>query len=202
MTRTTKAKQGTGRKGAKRSTSGERGKIGNDAVKAATGKTWPVWFSALDKAGCKDQDHKMIVAATAKVAPGTGGWWCQMVAVEYERERGLRRMNEKTDGFALSVSRTLPVPISRLYKAWTDTRTRRRWLADPDYTLRKSTRNKSLRITWVDGKTNLNVYFWNKGAAKSQVSVNHDKIADKRDVQRLKSYWAESLDALKALMAG
>lgn len=152
----------------------DRGKVGDDAVKAAT----------------------------CKVAPKTSGWWRQMVKVEYERARGLRKLNQKTDGFALSASRTLPVPIGTLYKAWSEARTRKRWLADPDYTLRKATRDKSLRITWVDGETNVNVYFWDKGAAKSQVSVNHDKLAGPRDVTRLKAYWRKNLDRLAALLKG
>ncbi len=185
-----------------RQTAGERGKIGDAAVKQATGKSWPQWFTALDKASCKGKDHKTIVKATGKLAPETGGWWRQMVAVEYERERGLRKMNEKVGGFALGVSRTLPVPIGRLYKAWTDARTRKRWLADPAFTVRKSTPNKSMRITWVDGKTNLNVYFWVKGTAKSQVSVNHDKLRSKRDVERLRTYWRTNLDALAELLTG
>jgi hypothetical protein len=180
----------------------ERGKIGDDAVTKATGKTWAQWFTGLDKAGCKGKDHKAIVAATGKVSSKTSGWWRQMVTVEYERARGLRKMHEKAGGFAVGGSRTLSAPIGKVYKAWTDKRMRNRWLADPDFTVRKATRDKSMRITWVDGKTSVNVYFWKKGAGKTLVTVDHVKLPAARDVKRLKLYWSDNLDALKALLSG
>ena len=36
--------------------------ISSDAVKKATGKTWPQWIKLLDAAGCRTMDHKQIVA--------------------------------------------------------------------------------------------------------------------------------------------
>ncbi|MHC4845830.1 MAG: SRPBCC family protein [Planctomycetota bacterium] len=186
----------------KNKTAAQRGKISDDAVKSATGRSWAQWFAALDKAGCKGKDHKAIVAAVGKVSSKTSGWWRQMVTVEYERARGLRKLHEKAGGFAVGASRTLPVPIGKLYKAWSDDRTRERWLADTDIVIRKATREKSMRITWVDGKSSVNVYFWDKGPGKSQVTIDHEKLPSQRDVKRLKLYWSDNLDALKALLSG
>ena len=66
--------------------------------------------------------------------------------------------------------------------------------------MRTAVPNKSMRITWPDG-TSVEVYFVAKGASKSQVAVQHRKLADKPSVERLKEYWAERLGALQALLA-
>src|SRR4029079_5290011 len=83
-----------------------------------------------------------------------------------------------------------------------DTRARRAWLPDSDFTVRKATANKSLRITWVDGKTNLDVNFSAKGDDRSQVAVEHGKLAGVKDVAKKKAYWAEALDRLKRHLEG
>jgi hypothetical protein len=36
------------------------GRIGDEAVRAKTGKTWSQWFDILDKAGAKRISHKEI----------------------------------------------------------------------------------------------------------------------------------------------
>src|SRR4051812_6895798 len=120
--------------------------IGDDAVRARTGKSWAEWFALLDDAGAKEMNHKQITAILD--AQGMDGWWCQMVTVGYEQERGLRQKHQKGDGFEAGVSRTFAVPLAALYAAWHDEKVRRRWLGDCPLTIRKATKDKSLRITW------------------------------------------------------
>jgi hypothetical protein len=43
--------------------------------------------------------------------------------------------------------------------------------------------------------------FTTRGAAKSQVAVQHGKLADRAAATRMKQYWAERLDALKEVLA-
>ena len=43
------------------------------------------------------------------------GWWSQMVAVEYERARGLRARHETPEGYQVSVSKTISVSVKKLY---------------------------------------------------------------------------------------
>src|SRR5689334_305031 len=117
------------------------------AVQAKTGKTWPDWFAVLDKAGAQQMTHPQIAAYLAS-EHGVPGWWCQMVTVGYERARKLRAKGQMADGYAISVSRTLAVPVAKLYRAWHDPRTRARWLADAPFAIRKATPDKSLRVTW------------------------------------------------------
>jgi len=121
-------------------------------------------------------------------------WWQQMVAVTYEQARGLRDIGEKPAGYEISVSRTIAAPVNRAFKAWSDDQTRKRWLRE-DFTVRKSTANKTLRINWPDG-TDLVVAFYPKGE-KSQVVAQHAKLKDAKSAARMKKFWGEALDRLK-----
>jgi hypothetical protein len=170
------------------------------AVQAKTGKTWGEWLDCLDAEGAQGLDHKGIVAILDQ-RYGIPGWWCQMVTVGYEQARGLRDKHQKADGYSVSANRTLAVPIATLYAAWADETDRRRWLQDPAVHVRKATPNKSLRLTWVDGKTTVDVNLYARGDDKSQVQVQHSKLADPDEAARLKTYWAAQLDRLAALLS-
>src|SRR5215467_13039500 len=100
----------------------------DEAVKAKTGKVWAEWFKILDKAGAKKMPHKEI-ALYLYEKQKLPAWWCQMVAVGYEQERGLRQKFQKCDGeFSASRSRTMAAPLAKAYAAWTDEKLRNRWL--------------------------------------------------------------------------
>jgi uncharacterized protein YndB with AHSA1/START domain len=172
--------------------------ISDAAVKAATGKTWPQWFSLLDKAGAKKMNHREIVAVLNKKYK-VGSWWQQMVTVSYEQSRGLRQLHQKPDGFEISRGKTIAAPMAKLFDAWQDAALRRRWLGE-DIHIRKATPGKYLRITWADGESNVNVDFIGKGPRKTQISVQHGKLPDAKAAAAQKSYWEEKLDSLRALL--
>ncbi len=128
------------------------------------------------------------------------GWWAQTVTVGYERIKGLRAIGQRRDGgFEASKSKTFTVPLARLYRAWSDARTRTRWLPGVDLTIRTATRNKSMRITWPD-RTSVALGFAGKSAGKSQVAIQHQKLPDKPAATRMKEFWAERLAALGAVL--
>src|SRR5471030_326615 len=92
----------------------------DEGIKAKTGKGWAAWFAALDKKGAAAKDHAAITALLRRDF-GIPPWYSQMVTVSYERARGLRAMNQKCDGqFSVSVTRVMPVPLSRLFAIATD----------------------------------------------------------------------------------
>src|SRR5207247_11152697 len=148
-----------------KSSSGKR--MSDMAVFRATGKKWNEWFTILDKAGAEKMNHQEIVAILSKKR-GVGLWWQQMVTVTYERARGLRKVHQRPDGYSISRSKTVPVPIAKLYRAWVEPRLRGKWLSDSKFTVRKATTKRSMRITWIDGKTTIETMFYPKAAAKSQ----------------------------------
>ncbi|RMF62007.1 MAG: hypothetical protein D6743_12730 [Calditrichaeota bacterium] len=174
--------------------------ISDEAVRAKTGKNWQEWFALLDSVNASEMSHKEI-ARYLYEKQDVPGWWAQMVTVGYEQARGLRQKNQSCDGdFQVGCSKTISVPLSALYEAWQDERQRRAWLADPDFTVRKATQDKSMRITWVDGRSSVSVYFYAKGENKSQVVVDHTKLADQEEVEVKRAYWAHNLGQLKQLL--
>jgi len=64
------------------------------------------------------------------------------------------------DGFQKSKTETIRVKLSKAFQGWVNSGIREKWLADPNFSIQKVNEDKSLRITWVDGKTSLDVYFY------------------------------------------
>ena len=164
-------------------------------IKERTGCTWERWVKALDYAQAYTWTHREI-AQHVHQKYKVPGWWAQAVTVGYERIKGLRAVGQRRDGsFEANKSRTFSVPLVRLYRAFHDARTRAQWLPGVDLTVRTATRGKSMRITWPD-RTSVAVGFSGRGQGKSQVAVQHEKLADRAAQVRMKQYWAERLDAL------
>ena len=112
------------------------------------------------------------------------------MTVGYERAKGLPAKHQVARGWSVSSTKTIGVPVTSLFLAWKDPKKRAAWLKDHRFTVRKATAPKSMRITWVDGKTNVDVGFHPKGPKKSTVAVQHDKLASAKDVERKRAYWA------------
>lgn len=168
----------------------------SDAViQKKTGCTWEKWVWALDAAGAAEMSHRAI----AEIVHGTykvPDWWTQAVTVGYERIKGLREIGQRRSGeYEASRSRTLPVPMARLYQAFASARIRKRWLPDVKVTVRKATPERSIRMTWEDG-TSVEVWFVKKGEAKSTAQVTHRKLTSQKEVAVRKAFWGERLSAL------
>ena len=169
------------------------------AVKAKTGKNWKDWFSILDKAGARKMNHQEIVKLVSEKYD-VGPWWQQMVTVTYEQARGLREKHQKPEGYQISVSRTVNTPVARLYKSFANAKSRSSWLPEDGLMVRTATRDKSMRLTWNDNKTSLEINFYPKDADKSQVVVQHSKLPDARSSARMKTYWGKALNRLRAAL--
>ena len=172
-------------------------KIGNEALREKTGKTWAEWFVVLDKAGAKERSHQEIVALLKE--HGVGQWDGQMVTVGYEQERGVRVPHQKSDGFEISVSKTVNVAVGVAFMLFEDAKMRKRWMKDPAFEIRKATSNKRILINWLDG-TNVVTDFYSKGTNKTQVVVQQSKIQSAKAAEKQKRYWSEQLDALKNIV--
>lgn len=175
--------------------------MSDEAVLAKTGKTWKQWFSLLDKAGARKMSHQDIVKYL-HTNEGVGPWWQQMVTVTYEQARGLREVHQKPGGFEISVSRTVSASLAKLYKAFANEKERSSWLGESGVEIRKATPNKTMRVSWNDGKTSLSVYFAAKGDRKSQVVVQHSKLKDAKAAAKMKTYWSRAFDRLTEHLIG
>ncbi len=169
--------------------------IGADAVRAATGRDWNQWLKVLDAAGAPDMTHKQI-AAWLHEKRKLPGWWAQMITVGYEQARGRRVKHQKTGGFEVGASRMIAAAMKPTFDAWKSPARRARWLPGESISIRKANPGKSIRITWTDN-SNVVVNFWNKGASKTQVVVQHGKLPDAKAAARIKKFWGTRLDALR-----
>jgi hypothetical protein len=175
----------------------------DEAIRERTGRGWEQWFDALDDWGAADRPHREIsrwLAGELGLEPLA--WNVQAVAVGYERARGGRAVGEREDGFAVSVSTTVAVPVERLYDAFADEDARRTWLRDATLGERTATRPKSTRYDWADGASRVQVTFAAKGVDKSTVVLSHERLADAGEAERMKAYWRDRLDALKSQLTG
>jgi hypothetical protein len=168
----------------------------SDAViKEKTGCNWALWVAALDYAHAAEMTHGER-AALINTKWKVGGWYSQMVAVGYERIKGLRAKGQRLDGtYEASKSRTYNVPVKKLFDAWKDSKIRTRWLSEPGVKVRTATPPKTMRIGMSDGSI-VAVSFMPKGESKSAVALAHTKLRSKEEVNRLKAVWTERLDAL------
>jgi uncharacterized protein YndB with AHSA1/START domain len=169
--------------------------MSDEAVKSKTGKDWAEWFSVLDAAGAQDMSHKEIVAYLVEHYQ-VGPWWQQMVTVTYEQARGLRQKHEMPQGYQISRSKTFHLPVEVVFDAWYTEDRRAAWLPDPRITIRKVNSQKSIRATWIDGQTSLDISFYPKGPERTQVTVQHSKLSNAEQADEMKRYWSEALDRL------
>jgi len=125
----------------------------DQAIRDRTGRGWEEWFDLLDEWGATERSHRQIarwVAEQQGVEPLA--WNVQAVAGSYELARGLRAVGEKPEGFAITASKTVAVPVERLYDAFVDESLRERWLPGGKLGERTATKPKSARFDWATAR--------------------------------------------------
>lgn len=175
--------------------------ITDKAVLPQTGKTMEEWFAVLDKKNAFDISHKEIFAMTGKIKGlmNLNEWNRNLFTTSYEWHKGIKERGEKGSGIEISVSKTVNVQVSILYDAFANESRRINWLKEK-LSIRKLTENKSARVTWSDGKTSLSIDFYDKGAVKSQIVIQHLKIENAERAAELKAFWLQRVAALKAYL--
>jgi hypothetical protein len=172
--------------------------MSDSAVSKQTGRNWSEWVRALDAVDASTMAHRDIAKYVSSL--GVPSWWTQTVTVGYERIRGLRVRGQRRDGsFEANKSRTFAVPVETLFKAFSNARTRSKWLPIKAK-VRTASANKTMRLTWPD-QTLVQLSFMAKGDWKSMVTVQHEKLRDKATATNLTAWWGERLDALAEILA-
>jgi uncharacterized protein YndB with AHSA1/START domain len=86
--------------------------------------------------------------------------------------RGGRLVAQHADGFRITASKTVAVPVGRLFDAFADASLRERWLPGVEVRERTATKPRSARFDWADGESRVHVTFAPKGEARSRVAVD------------------------------
>jgi len=173
-------------------------RVSDEAVVRRTGRPWDEWFAILDRWGATGRSHAEI-ARYLNEEQGVPGWWAQTVTVGYERARGLREKYEHADGYSVGASKTIAMGVDELSSAFLDEPERQRWLPGSPLRLRTATPARSARFDWEDGSSRVSVYFSSKGDSKSVVTVQHERLTDAEEAERMRRFWRERLAALAAL---
>ena len=176
-------------------------KTSDEKIRQRTGRGWEEWFGLLDEWGAEERPHREIARWLAEQQEAHPlAWNVQAIVSSYELTRGLREVGEKDDGFAITVSRTVAVPVERLYDAVVSDTARADWLPDGRLSERTATRPKSARFDWNGGDTRVHVTFLAGGEAKSRVALEHRRLPDAGEADRMKTYWRQRLGALKSAL--
>ena len=75
-----------------------------------------------------------------------------------------------------------------------------RWLDGQKLRMSKATKHKSMRMRWSDG-TPVEANFYAKGPSRSQVHLQHRKLASRAEAERLRAFWAGCLVRLGKVVA-
>lgn len=168
-------------------------------VTNATGRPWLDWFKLLDAWGAAARPHPEIARWLVEQHE-VGGWWAQSITVAYEQARGLRSPGERPDGWSISASKTISVPVSRIFEAFHDDDVRRQWLGNADLRLRTATPPRTARYDWEDGSTRVNIGFTKIADDKSRVALQHERLPDADSAEEMKAWWRQRLIALQELL--
>jgi hypothetical protein len=172
--------------------------MSTDQPRPTTGVDRAFWFAELDAWGAAGRPYREI-ADWLTGEQGLSAWWAQKLIVEYEEARGLRDRGARRDGtFSAGASRTVAAPVERVFEAFTDAIARERWLPGVAVEVRAA-QPKVVRLGWPDG-TRVQAQLDAKGADRTMVAVEHQRLPDAALVPTMRTYWQERLEALRSLL--
>jgi hypothetical protein len=169
-------------------------------VRQNTGKGWREWFRILDAWGAKERRHTDIVRYLLE-QHDVPGWWAQAITTGYERSRGIRAKHQTLDGFfQVSVSKTFPIGVGKLFKLFASEPQRVKWLERGMLKVRTTLKERSIRFDFRGGTSRVVVYFDPKDRNKTTVTVQHERLPDARAVEEMRALWKEHLKRLAKVL--
>lgn len=170
-------------------------------VLEVTGRDWPDWYALLDAWGAAGRTHRDI-ARWLREEHGVPSWWSQELTVRYERASGRRQPGQQADGFTISVTRTIGVPVGVAWDAWMDGTRRATWLPDLVIAVRRATPPRTARFDVDPGPGRLLVTLATTVEARTALTITHERLPDAAAAADAKAAWAARLDGLRAALEG
>lgn len=166
-----------------------------EAILNGTGKPWEEWLKLLDDVKATSWTHTHIAKHIVDNFD-VSGWWAQGIAIGYEYERGMRKPGMTSDGFAANASKTLNLPVEKVWKLFGDDALRAQWL-DPTLIEKTSaTEPKTFNAKWLADDSRVSVNFTSKGDNKSSFGIQHRRLPDQDSIPVMKAFWKERIAAL------
>lgn len=192
----------------------------DEAIRAATGKTFAEWFDALDARGGIARGRRDIgvyLFNDCKV----DAWWSATLNIAYEAARGVLEKDARPKGYTICISKTVTAPLDRVYAACATPEALSAWFGsrvtgevaagtrfdDGDGNTGEWKRvrpNKDLRFSWETpshgSPSQADVAFADKGKGKTNILVTLDRVQTPEAADGLRDAWGEALDRLKAVV--
>jgi uncharacterized protein YndB with AHSA1/START domain len=168
----------------------------DEAITRRTGAAWNHWLRLLEEWGAADRPHAEIARWLNEVH-GVDGWWAQELTVRYEMTTGRRQPGQRPDGFSITASKTVAVPVERLYDAFVDPDVRAAWLPEASMRLRTATPHRTARFDWADGDERIAMNFASKGEGRSNAALEHSRIPDAEAAETMKAFWRDRMKDLQ-----
>jgi hypothetical protein len=193
-----------------------RGQVTDEVSRKKTGHGLDHWFAVLDEFGAAAKGHTAAAAHLYK-DHGVPGWYSQGITVAYERTRGLRDVNQSCTGsFQVSVSKTVPAPVSEVIDALRNPERRAAWLQDADPALvqaleaaftgdkPREVKTKGDNYAWLrfpwDGAT---VVIYVNGKPKgASVVADNSNLPNSDLIEQRRAQWKVALAGLHRYLAG
>jgi uncharacterized protein YndB with AHSA1/START domain len=194
--------------------------MSDESVLSKTGKNWTQWFELLDEWGGVEKGHKLMAKWLAE-EHGVSAWWSQTITVAFERARGLREVNERAKGFAVSVTRTVAADLDRCWYAWAEASELSKWFttsAEQDFreggryrnadqdsgTFLRIVPKNRVRFTWEQelhqAGSEVEVTFQTLPTGKTRICLTHEKLSSQKEVADLREGWSWAMDSLKSYL--
>jgi uncharacterized protein YndB with AHSA1/START domain len=194
--------------------------IDDATCRAATGQSLSQWFSAIDQHGGTSLKRRDAIQWIYENC-NKHAWWSTTLWVEYERARGVVQKDGRAEGYNICVTKTLTASIHQVYLALTERAAWHNWFGelrefevtvggrflDLEGNMGEFLRvrvDKDLRFSW-QGKqspapTQVDIALAAKGAAKTGITLTHNRIQQRDEADGLREAWSQAFDRLKSLV--
>jgi hypothetical protein len=192
-----------------------RTRTGEAGLIKKTGHGYDHWFAVLDAFDAPAKGHTASAAHLYR-DHGVPSWHCQMVTVAYERERGLRAMNQSCAGdFQVNISKVVPASVADVVDVLRSPRRRAAWLKAADPALGRAleaavtaanprqvkVRDSSLaRLRYPWGGEAVEIAIMGKPNGRTSVVASMTKLAGPDEVEERRAQWREALEGLKGYL--
>ncbi len=166
-----------------------------EAIKKGTGRTWEEWVAVLDAAGGESMSHTELAKYILENFD-LSVWWGQGVAIGYHHAKGLRPRGMTSDGFAANASKTLSIPLNRLWKLWADDELRAQWLDPALLTVSSASENRTFNAKLNSDNSRISINFSAVGEDRSKFGLQNTRLASADEIPVRKAFWKEAIERL------